>query len=147
MSFDLAIWVGEQPSDDNEALATFRRLMAQAERDFDAGVTRATDPTLRKCVREITGRYSDGILGRLPGSIWTSPPITPQGSIVYMNLRWGLSPAVIEFIARTAAKHELVCFDPQASRVVDAAELASLRESHAASESAFARVVRFLKGE
>jgi hypothetical protein len=147
MSFDLAIWVGDQPASDQEARKTFDRLMAEGEREISEGIRPEPDPRLAKCVREITGSYSDGLVGLIFGSVWTSTPVTPHGSIVYMNLRWGVKTKVLDFIAKTAAKHGLVCYDPQTSRVVDPANLAALHESIARSQAAFDDVVRSLRGK
>jgi hypothetical protein len=147
MSFDLVIWVGDRPASDQEAHRTFDRLMAEVEREISEGIAPKPDPRLARCVREITGSYSDGLLGLIFGSVWTSMPVTPHGSIVYMNLAWGVKTKVLDFIARTAAKHGLVCYDPQTSRVVDPANLAALHESIAHSQAAFDDVARSLRGK
>jgi hypothetical protein len=147
LSFDLAIWVGDRPASDQEARRTFDRLMAEGERETSEGIRPKPDPRLARCVREITGSYSDGLLGLIFGSIWADMPVTPHGSIVYMNLAWGVKTKVLDFIARTAAKHGLVCYDPQTSRVVDPANLAALHESKARSQAAFDDVVRSLRGK
>jgi len=147
MSFDLVIWVGDRPVSDQEARKTFDRLTAEVEREISEGIELKPDPRLVKCVREITGSYSDGLLGLIFGCVWTSTPLTPHGSIVYLNLAWGVKTKVLDFIARTAAKHGLVCYDPQTSRVVDAADLTALHESIAHSQAAFDDVVRRLRGK
>jgi hypothetical protein len=78
--------------------------------------------------------------------VWASAPLEVHGRLLYMNLTWSTRTDVILFIARTAAKHGLVCFDPQASSVVDVARLEALSASHGRSRDAFARLVRFLRG-
>jgi hypothetical protein len=139
MSFDLAIWVGEKPGSDQEAHETFDRLM----RTFD-GTDVPPDPRLLKCKKEITGHYPDDWRAHLIGCVWTSIPLTPHGSILIMNLTWGVSDAVLDHIARTAEKHGLVCYDLQKSIVVDATSLGGLHESHSAGYKAFLRVARLL---
>ena len=138
MSFDLAIWVGEKPADNTEALRTFQRLTSSVEG------TEPPDPLLRACKREITGRYPDDLRGLLPGSIWASGPLDAHGPLLYVNLRWDVSYEALDFIARTAAKHGLVCFDPQGSQVVEQGDLGALRESHATGYNVFMRFARWL---
>jgi hypothetical protein len=138
VSFDLAIWVGEKPADNTEALRTFQRLTSSVEG------TEPPDPLLRACKREITGRYPDDLRGLLPGSIWASAPLDVHGPQLYMNLRWDVSDEALDFISRTAAKHGLVRFDPQKSRVVEPGNLDALRESHETGYNAFMRFARWL---
>jgi hypothetical protein len=149
MSFDLAIWVGEEPASDADARRTFDGLFQRHLNVNSGDPPEPPDPRLAACVREITGRYSDGLLdtvfGPVFGSVWTSTPLEPCGPIVCMNLVWGVSQNVLYFIALTAAKHGLVCYDPQASALVHPANLEALRESHGRGYEAFQRVVRFLQ--
>jgi hypothetical protein len=125
MSFDLAIWAGDPPSSDAEACRTLDDLLARY--DTDADEAEPPDPRVLACKREITSSYSDGWLGALFGSVWASAPLEVHGRLLYMNLTWSTRTDVILFIARTAAKHGLVCFDPQASSVVDVTRLEALR--------------------
>ena len=140
MSFDQAIWVGEKPANSLEARQTFDRLMSE----FDE--TEPADPRLETCKREITARYSDGLLSMVTGSVWATAPLAPRGRLLYMNLSWGTSDKVLGFIARTAAKHGLVCFDPQTSTVVEAGDPVPLYKSHATGYAGFMRFVRRLRG-
>jgi len=138
MSFDLAIWVGDTPTNDHEARRTLRALMDRSKE------TDPVDPRLRESILEITQRYPDDLREMRSGSIWATCPLTPQGSMLYMNLTWGVSDDVLDFIAGTAAKHGLVCYDPQASAVVDPAHPRALHESRAAGHGAFMRFLRML---
>ncbi len=61
-----------------------------------------------------------------------------------MNLRWDVPDEALDFISRTAAKHGLVCFDPQRSEVVAPGGLDALRESHATGHNALMRFSRWL---
>lgn len=151
MSFDVVIWAGEPPADDASALAEFNRLVAQMDRDVDQDVTPSTDPRVLKCLKELTSNYSDGLLGllaaRVFGPVWAMVPLTPHGSILYLHLSWGVRPKVLEFIARTAAKHGLVCFDPQESKLVDPRNPRALAESYVRSNDKFHDLVDHLRGK
>ena len=137
MSFDLAIWAGDQPANNQAARSTFDLLMENWEEPVPP------DPRVVKCMKEITGFYPDDWRGMILGSVWTSPPLTPHGSILYMNLRWGVSNNVMDVVASTAHKHGLICFDPQTSCVVEPGQFRALHESHSSGYAAFLRFARW----
>ncbi|HEY2671540.1 MAG TPA: hypothetical protein VGJ07_14375 [Rugosimonospora sp.] len=125
MTYDLAIWEGEQPSTDEAASATFRDLY---KRHVDAD---ANDPPTRR-----VERFVDALVATLPDTddgadhtvVWASRPLDrPAGPLAYFSVVDDRAEAASAAVASLAWAHGLICFDPQHERlltpVADHAEL------------------------
>lgn len=108
MSYDLAVWDGEQPRDE-EADAVFDELY---ERYLDSeDVLAEPSPRIEAYVEALVERYPDDV----PGSPWASPPVMDEasGPIVYLLMSYSRAEEVSEYAAGLAREHGLVCYDPQ----------------------------------
>jgi hypothetical protein len=112
VSYDLAVWEGEQPDSDEAAFETFRDL---CERYLESDVTR--EPTSR--IR----RYAEGLLARWPdiddaageASPWASAPLIDEatGPVMYFPMVYSQADEASAYAATLAWAHGLVCYDPQ----------------------------------
>ncbi|WP_405681790.1 hypothetical protein [Streptomyces sp. NBC_00057] len=108
MSYDLAVWHGERPRDD-EASAVFDELY---DRYFDSeDVIAEPSPRIEAYVEALVERYPDDVAG----SPWASPPVIDEasGPIVYLLMSYSRAEEVSEYAAALAREHGLVCYDPQ----------------------------------
>ena len=114
MSYDVAIWDGEQPKSDDDALEVFEQMAAV----YDAETDETPSAALLLFIRDLTDRYPD--LTTLPDnevddSPWADGPLVNNvtGRFLYLALAFAKTEEVLGFIAETARKYDLVCFDPQ----------------------------------
>lgn len=102
MSYDLAIWEGKPPADDDEFF------------DQDGG----SEPGLLPLTPRIAA-YVEALLRRYPDDVedvpWVSPPVIDEasGPTVYLLMPYIRSEEVCTFAAELAHEHGLVCYDPQ----------------------------------
>ena len=114
MSYDLAVWDGEQPRDE-EAGGVFDELY---DRYFDSeDVIAEPSPRIAAYVEALVERYPDDVAG----SPWASPPVIGEasGPIVYLLMSYRRAEEVSGFAAALAREHGLVCYDPQGETLRD----------------------------
>ena len=104
MSYDLAVWEGDVPSDDKAAAQEFEQLY---ERYFVESPRRA-HPAIRAYVEELTEKWPEDENGP-----WSAGPLIDDasGPIVYFAMVYSRADEVSEGAAQLAAEHGLVCFD------------------------------------
>ena len=123
MSYDLAVWEGEPPADDQAALAQFKEY---AERYLEGEVVVPVPPTdrIRGYVEALLAVYPDLTDDDDDGSPWSTGPLLSEaiGSFIYFPMTWSRYREVSEVSARIARVHGLVCFDPQLGRLRPTAE-------------------------
>jgi hypothetical protein len=112
MSYDLAVWEGERPLTDLAAGETFEELYA---RYLEGPPNPKPTPAIARYVAALLERWPD-IDG--PGgedSPWADAPMlnNSAGPIIYFAMSFSRCAEASEFAAQLAAKHGLVCFDPQ----------------------------------
>lgn len=109
MSYDLAVWDGEKPRDDDEAGRAFDELFERYLDSEDATVE--PSPRIEAYVEALVERYPDDV----PRSVWASPPVMDEasGPIVYLLMTYSSAEEVSEDAAALAREHGLVCYDPQ----------------------------------
>ncbi|GAB7184235.1 hypothetical protein ATKI12_4066 [Kitasatospora sp. Ki12] len=114
MSYDLAVWDGEQPSND-EAGAIFDELYERYLESEDLIVE--LSPRIEAYIRALVERYPDD----LPGSPWASSPVIDEasGPMVYLLMSYSRAEEVSEHAAGLAREHGLVCYDPQGETLRD----------------------------
>ena len=114
MSFDLAVWHGETSVSDKEAADLYLKLWEQewTPTEWYASV--------EAFYVELCSRYPeiatlpDDELERCP---WSCAHDT-SGHHVIMYLNYGDQlEEVVRFVTRLAARHDLICYDPQEQRV------------------------------
>lgn len=109
MSYDLAVWEGEDPADNNEAGSSFDELY---ERYLESeAVAVPPSPRIQAYGAALLQRYPDDA----EDSPWASPPVMDEasGPIVYLLMSYSRAEEVSEYAAQLAREHGLVCFDPQ----------------------------------
>ena len=109
MSYDLVVWDGEPPRDNDEAGAVFDELYECYLDSEDAVVE--PSPRIEAYVKALVERYPDDV----QGSPWASPPVIDEasGPIVYLLMSYSRADEGSEYAAALARKHGLICFDPQ----------------------------------
>ncbi|MBB5776577.1 hypothetical protein [Nonomuraea jabiensis] len=109
MSYDLAVWEGKRPANDEIAGDVYEALMELMDQDGD------TPPTSR------ISTYVAAVLERWPdfdeaddsaGAAWSVSP-EASGPIVYFCMAYSKAEEVSEFAADLAHERGLVCYDPQ----------------------------------
>lgn len=110
MSYDLAVWDGEHPSDNRQAGSTYDELYERYLESEDVVVPPA--PRIVAYVEALTARYPDDVDRSV---VWASPPVMDEasGPIVYLLMAYATAEEVSEYAAELARERSLVCFDPQ----------------------------------
>ncbi|MFD7873644.1 hypothetical protein ACFV5G_05860 [Streptomyces sp. NPDC059766] len=109
MSYDLAVWDGDRPLDDDQAGSTYDELYKRYLESYDVVVPPV--PSVVAYVEALLTRYPDD-----DGSVvWASPPVIEEasGPMVYLLMSYGKAAEVSEYAAALAHEHGLVCFDPR----------------------------------
>jgi hypothetical protein len=113
VSFDLAVWEGDRPSDDKAAALQYASLMDRMEaEEFDEPT-----PRIRAYVEALLARWPD--IDEAEDSPWASSPLMGEarGPLVYFPMVWSRADEASAFAASLAHERGLVCFDPQAERL------------------------------
>ncbi len=113
MSFDLAVWEGDRPSDDEAAAEQYASLMDLME----AGDLGEPTPRIRAYVEALLARWPD--IDEAEDSPWASSPLMGEasGPIAYFPMVFSRADEAAAFAATVARDHGLVCFDPQSERL------------------------------
>ncbi|MBD9704051.1 hypothetical protein IHE56_18595 [Streptomyces sp. ID01-12c] len=115
MSYDLAVWAGPRPLDDDRAGAVYDELY---ERYLDADDDLVPPaPPVVAYVEALLERYPDDNDG---DNVWASPPVIDEaaGPFVYLLMSYSRAEEVSEYAASLARAHGLVCYDPQGERLL-----------------------------
>ncbi|MGW4323561.1 hypothetical protein ACWEMW_30875 [Streptomyces sp. NPDC004684] len=109
MSYDLGVWDGERPLDNDQAGSVYDEFYARYLESDDVVVP--PTPRIVAYVEALVGRYPDDA----DGSVWASPPVIDEasGPIVYLLMSYSKAEEVSEYAAWLAREQGLVCFDPQ----------------------------------
>jgi hypothetical protein len=114
--FDLAVWEGERPASDKAALAEYEGLMDM----WQGGGPPYAVPTsaIRAYVNALLEHWPDITTEAGTHSPWADGPLmgNAPGPLFYFAMVWKRSDEAGAFAA--ARTHGLVCFDPQACRLL-----------------------------
>ena len=120
MSWDLAVWEGEQPASSEEAAEHFQELMEAYEEQLDNEPCDPPNPRL--------GAFLDALVERLPDDPAVEPPSNPwafmplreeaSGPIAMLHVVWSQVDVVLSVVPALAREHGLVCFDLQEEAVL-----------------------------
>jgi hypothetical protein len=119
VSYDIAVWeAGGRPATDEAALETYNEMWVRYEDTEESAGTQ-----ILGFIEELTARYPD--LDDLSDeevddSPWADSPLrgNVMGPFFYFALVPSKADETIPFIAETARRHELVCFDPQQEKLL-----------------------------
>lgn len=111
MSYDLAVWEGEQPADDLAAAELYEQLMDSLERHPAEPPT----PGITRYVAALLDRWPDITEDDGGDSPWADGPLLNNafGAAIYFSIVWSKAEEASEYAARLAQQHGLVCYDPQ----------------------------------
>lgn len=114
MSYDLAVWEGERPTDDKSAVETFTNLYATY---VDTNHAQAPTPVIAQYVALLLDRWPDLTVDE--DSPWSTGPLIREarGPLIYFPMAWSRAQEASAFAADTANSLGLVCFDPQEGRL------------------------------
>ncbi|BBH18573.1 hypothetical protein Back2_28600 [Nocardioides baekrokdamisoli] len=120
MSYDLAVWEGEQPISDAAALDCYLKLMDRMESgDHEPTPT----PAIMAFVEALTARWPDTDEAWDDDETpWADAPIINNafGDAIYFAMTYSGAERAVPFAAQCASELGLVCFDPQAESLVSA---------------------------
>jgi hypothetical protein len=121
VSYDLAVWEGPKPPDNEAALRTYNELMARMEARREP-----TEPTpaIASYVEALLQRWPDITEDAGADSPWSDGPLidNASGSVFYFGMVFSMADEASEFAAQLARDRGLVCFDPQEGRLRPAEE-------------------------
>src|SRR5437870_781951 len=118
MSYDVAVWDGQMPANDEQAMEVYQSLWERHKTTDEP-----PSPRILGYIQSLTARYPDLMdLSDDEGddSPWADGPLTKDvmGAFFYFGLVFSKAEEALPFIAETAREHGLVCFDPQAERLI-----------------------------
>ncbi|MFF3861420.1 hypothetical protein [Streptomyces sp. NPDC002209] len=122
MSYDLAVWEGVRPADD-EATATFKDLCRKHMRHM-GGQKSSPTPLIRQYVEALVARWPDLSLDDdeedEDASPWSDGPLinNASGPMLYFGMVFSKHQEAASFAAGLARTRGLVCFDPQDGRLI-----------------------------
>jgi hypothetical protein len=123
MSYDLAVWEGERPSDDEAATKFFlERIMPQIEK-YDLSNPIPPAPRIRAYVEALLDHWPDiGVVGNEmvnEDSPWSVSGLMGEaiGWFVYFPMQWAKAAEASAFAAEVAQQHGLICYDPQTEQL------------------------------
>ncbi|WP_326779184.1 hypothetical protein [Streptomyces sp. NBC_01445] len=112
MSYDLAVWDGERPADDETALRVFRDL---CEQYIDTDANHPPTERIAAYVTALLERWCDLTDDDHDTSPWSTGPLIGEarGPLIYFPMRYSMAEEASAFAASLAHSMGLVCFDPQ----------------------------------
>jgi hypothetical protein len=117
MSYDLAVWEGDRPDDDDAAIEQFEALY---ERYVGAGERVEPTPRIAAYVTTLLERYPDiNTPAGYDESPWASAPLMSEasGPLIYFPMVSSRGDEVSVWAAQVAEEHGLICFDPQTDQL------------------------------
>jgi hypothetical protein len=116
MSYDLAVWEGEQPGDDEVAGQTYQYL---CETYLEADELLPPTPRLAAFARALLDVYPDIDSDGGDESPWSTAPLSGEaiGPLMSLPMRHSRAEEISAWAAQIAAQHGLVCYDPQMDRL------------------------------
>jgi hypothetical protein len=112
VSYDLAVWEGDQPADDVSAGEEYIHLY---DRYIQSREVRPATPRIAAYVRALLHRYPDVDSDAGEDSPWADAPLIADasGPFLYFPMVYSQCEEVSAWASQLAAEHGLVCYDPQ----------------------------------
>ncbi|NEA59599.1 hypothetical protein G3I60_36940 [Streptomyces sp. SID13666] len=110
MSYDLAVWQGDVPSNAREAARAHDLLF---DRYLEGDELLPVTTAVAEFLAVLTDRWPDRDTG--DDTPWASTPLSEgaSGPYVYLTLAWSSAEVVSAYVANVAKNLGLNCFDPQ----------------------------------
>jgi hypothetical protein len=120
MSYDLAVWEGARPADDEAAAKFYRDHIVSVLQDREPGLRPARTlptPKIRAYVGVLLERWPE--LNDDEHSPWSTSPLIGEaiGSFIYFPMGFSMADQASAYAAEVARQHGLVCYDPQLERL------------------------------
>lgn len=111
VSYDLAVWAGPAPADDQAA-----RVEYETRADAADGSDEPPSAVIESFLADLVARYPDDE----DDGPWAVGPLREDahGDFAYLTTVYGTESEVLLWIAQTATVHGLVCYDPQVESVL-----------------------------
>lgn len=119
MSYDLAVWEGDRPADDEAATGFFRERVVPQLEEYDLSNPVPPTPRIRAYVEALLARWPDiKVVGNEvlnEDSPWSDGDLMRDaiGWFVYFPMTHSRAAEASAFAAEVAQQHGLVCYDPQ----------------------------------
>ncbi|MER5399818.1 hypothetical protein [Streptomyces sp. NPDC002599] len=112
MSYDLAVWEGERPTDDRTAGRVFNDLY---DCYLDGENMLPPSERIAAYVGALLERWCDVTKDVEEASPWAAGPLISEasGPVIYFALRWDRAEEASAYAAALAGSMGLVCFDLQ----------------------------------
>ncbi|MFD8421683.1 hypothetical protein [Streptomyces sp. NPDC059466] len=116
MSYDLAVWEGERPTDDKTAGRVFNDLY---DRYLDGEPQEPASERIEAYVAVLLERWCDIIEDEEETSPWSVGPLidSASGPLIPFGLSWHMAEEASAYAATLAASMRLVCFGLQQDRL------------------------------
>lgn len=142
MSYDLAVWDGPKPADDELALAEYERRMDAMEQALDDGDTDLEPtPAIQAFVDAALSLFPELDEESGPECPWASSPLEAEavGDFIYFPLTFSGAEYARDPLAEVADSLGLVCFDPQIEQLLPDAHATPASTISAAAHEALER--------
>jgi hypothetical protein len=117
MSYDLAVWEGERPVNDEAGTKFFLEHIVPQIESYD--LANPTPPTtrIRAYIQALLERWPD--IDQDENSPWSTSPLMSEaiGWFVYFPMGFSMASEASAFAAKLARQHGLICYDPQLERL------------------------------
>ncbi|MEV0040087.1 hypothetical protein [Streptomyces sp. NPDC050804] len=116
MTYDLAVWEGERPTDDKTAGRVFSELY---DRYIDGEVEEPPSERIAAYVSALLQQWCDITEDDEDTSPWSTAPLIDEasGPLIYFAMRWSMADEASAYAAALADSMGLVCFDVQQDRL------------------------------
>ncbi|WP_130504330.1 hypothetical protein [Blastococcus saxobsidens] len=116
MSYDVAVWAGPRPADDEAAAEQFELFVEVLDDDEPPAPSSAMVAFLEDLLSVLPALDES----EDPRSPWaTGPePGDVSGDFAYLTMTYPGAEAALDTVAAVARRHGLVCFDPQDERLL-----------------------------
>ncbi|MBT2442544.1 hypothetical protein J7E93_21040 [Streptomyces sp. ISL-36] len=116
MSYDLAVWEGERPTDDKTAGQVFSDLY---DRYIDSGTEEPPSERIAAYVAVLLERWCDLTEDDEDTTPWSTGPLINEasGPLIYFPMRFSMAEEASAYAAAVAESMGLVCFDVQQDRL------------------------------
>ncbi|MFB7233979.1 MULTISPECIES: hypothetical protein [unclassified Streptomyces] len=117
MSYDLAVWEGDRPTNDKAAGKAFSDLY---DRYLEGEAKEPPAERITAYVAALLGRWCDITETEDETSPWSVGPLIDgaSGPLVYFGLAWDRAEEASTFAAAVANSMGLICFDVQQDRLI-----------------------------
>ncbi len=121
MSYDVAVWDGDRPANDHEAMETYERLMDADEARSEDEPGEPPTPRIDAFLTDLLTRWPDLHEPGGEASPWAMSGVREDasGPVCYLCMtNTALLDEAVSYISQLARRHGLVCFDTQFEEVI-----------------------------